>query len=214
MKPITLTVGLLAANCYLLCSAQGNCAIIDPGANPKRIAREIAAAGLSPKMILLTHGHHDHFGAAKELLRQFPNIPLYIGEEDLELLKDPVKSYASTRTTKLENFLIDEAQGLSDGEELLLDELTVQVMHTPGHTKGSVVYLCKDSMFSGDTLFLNDCGNCDFYGGSFAKMKASLKELAELSQDYIIYPGHGPSTTLSFERENNPYMPIGLQKKK
>lgn len=214
MNQITLTVGILAANCYLLCSDQGNCAIIDPGANPKRIAREITEAGLSPKMILLTHGHHDHFGAAKELLTRFPKIPLYIGEEDLELLSDPVKSYASTRTKNLENFLIHEAHELSDGDELHLDELTIRVLHTPGHTKGSVVYVCKDSMFSGDTLFLEDCGNCDFYGGSFAKMKTSLKHLAELPEDYTVYPGHGPSTTLSFEREHNPYMPIGLQKKK
>lgn len=207
MKVITLPVGPLAANCYLLTSAGGGCAVIDPGAEATRIAREIADGGLIPRMILLTHGHHDHFGGVKQLLGRFPQIPVYIGAEDQELLADPLKSYAAIRHRDLKDFTIETAQSLATGDVLALDELTIHTLHTPGHTRGGVVYLCGDALLTGDTLFLKDCGNCDLYGGSFQAMKDSLKRLAQLPGDYAVYPGHGPATTLAFEREHNPYMP-------
>lgn len=87
-----------------------------------------------------------------------------------------------------------------------MDDVHIQVIATPGHSKGSVCFLAEDMLFSRDTLFAGDCGRCDLFGGDFSKMKASLKRLAALPGDYTVYPGHGPGSRLSYEREHNPYI--------
>ncbi|MCL2068516.1 MAG: MBL fold metallo-hydrolase, partial [Oscillospiraceae bacterium] len=95
---------------------------------------------------------------------------------------------------------------LNDGDIIEADELSVYVMHTPGHTLGGVCYITGDVIFSGDTLFCGDVGRCDLYGGSYPTMKRSLAKLCELEGDYAVYPGHGQSTTLEYERKNNRYI--------
>lgn len=204
MKITVIPVGMLGTNCYLLASGKGGCAVIDPGAQGEKIADVIKEQKLIPKYILLTHGHHDHIGAVKELQALYPEAKLYIGERDVELIADPQKSHASTFGNP--KYLITTATPLHEGEELELDDLTIRVVETPGHTRGGVCFLVEDVMFSGDTLFLDDIGRCDLYGGDYGVMKKTLKKLAALPGNYTVYPGHGDATNLDYERRNNRYI--------
>lgn len=206
MKIAIIPVGMLGTNCYLLESKQKNCAVIDPGAQAEKIIKLIQKEGLTPKMVLLTHGHHDHIGGVNQLLEEYPGIPVYIGEEDLAMLEDTDKNRAAYRYDNLEAYIISHGEAIGEGETLELDELTIRVLHTPGHTRGGLIYLCGDAMFAGDTLFYENCGRCDLEGGDYPTMLQTLKRLAELEGDYIVYPGHGQSSTLEHERQHNRYM--------
>ncbi len=206
MNVTVIPVGFLGTNCYLLESASKECAIIDPGAQPAKLAEVIAKANLNPKYILLTHGHHDHIGGVNKLREEFPQIGLYIGKGDMEQLEDTQKSYATARGMTDKEFPVPGAKGVGDGDILELGELQIKVLDTPGHTKGGVCYIVEDMIFSGDTLFLNDIGRCDLYGGDYKVMKQSLTKLVALPGNYTVYPGHGDATTLEHERKNNPYI--------
>lgn len=206
MNVTIMPVGTLGANCYILSSQEKNCAIIDPGAQPDKIAKAIKDAGLTPQMILLTHGHHDHIGAVNQLKGYFPDCKRYIGVRDVEYLTDPDKNRAIFHYKNPEEFRIDGAETLAEGDSLTMDELTIRVLETPGHTQGGLTYLCEDALFTGDTLFYQNCGRCDLYGGDYEMLKQSLKKLAELPGDYIVYPGHERTSSLEHERKNNHYM--------
>lgn len=193
---------VFSANCYLVQSREGNAFLVDPGAEAEGIIAAIRAQGVTPKMILLTHGHFDHVGAVKELQKEYPGLPVYIAQADQELLEGDDKTGALGR-----RFIRDQspytfrADGyLREGEDLTVDELTVKVMATPGHTKGSVCLFCGSTVFSGDTLFLHDCGRTDLYGGSFPEICDSLRRLAALEKDYTVRPGHGEMTSIDEER--------------
>ena len=213
MTTVTITtvpVGVLGTNCYLVASGAGSCAIIDPGAQPGKIADTITRMGWKPQMILLTHGHHDHIGAVGKLRAQFDDIPVYIGANDEEMLADGSKSMAMFRTDDDEEFLIAGAQIVTEGDSIPLDELDFVILDTPGHTRGGVVYVCGEALFAGDTLFRENVGRTDLYGGDYATLCKSLQKLAALPGDYTVYPGHGESTTLAYEKRSNPYMRGGL----
>ena len=205
MNVITIPVGIYSTNCYILASNEKSCAVIDPGANAPKIAEIIREKGYTLKHILLTHGHWDHTGAIKGLLAQFAGVDFYVGEQDLELLEDAEKSWAAYRGFSQEDYFIPGGKPLSEGDTFTLDDLTVSVTCTPGHTFGSVCYICRDVIFSGDTLFYENIGRCDLYGGDFGVMKKSIAKLAALGGQYTVYPGHGQSTTLDHERKHNPY---------
>lgn len=211
MNIIIIPVGSLGTNCYLLCSKAGGCAVIDPGAQAEKIMARIAEEKLEVKYILLTHGHHDHIGGVRRLSKEYPDAEVYIGKNDHEMLTDTSKSYAAMRYGQADDFIVDRARTVDDGQELVLDELTIRVMETPGHTRGGVCYVCDDVIFSGDTLFYRDVGRCDLYGGNYDVLKTSLKKLAALDGNYRVYPGHGDGTTLDFERAQNPYIAEALE---
>lgn len=208
MNITIVPVGMLGTNCYIVESQVKNCIIIDPGAQADKIANIVDKAGLTPTMILLTHGHHDHIGGVNKLRKRYDGIPVHIGENDHDLLEDTSKSLASLRNENADEFIVRQAGTLKGGQELTLDELTIRVVATPGHTKGGVTYLCGNAMFSGDTLFAGDVGRTDLYGGNYDTLKASLKTLAMLEGNYQVYPGHGPATTLEHERKTNPYIEV------
>jgi glyoxylase-like metal-dependent hydrolase (beta-lactamase superfamily II) len=195
MKLKAISVGYLGTNCYFLASDAKNCAVIDPGAQPEKLLDYISGEKLVPKYVLITHGHHDHTGAVERLVSEFPEARLLIGKNDLEMLKGGCKSLAGT---------------VSDSDKLELDELVIEVLETPGHTRGGVCYLCEGQMFSGDTLFDGDVGRCDLAGGDYSVMKKSLRKLCALEGDYRVYPGHGGSTSLERERAVNPYIKEAL----
>ncbi len=211
MNMTTVSVGLLGTNCYILSSNKNNCAVIDPGAQSEKILARIAEEKLDVKYILLTHGHHDHIGAVKKVLEKFPEAKLYIGKNDLEMLTDGSKSLASIRYNKSGEYFIECAETVSDGDEVTLDELNVRVVESPGHTKGGVCYICQDMLFSGDTLFYGDVGRCDLYGSNYDSMLATLRKLSALNGDYHVYPGHGESTSLEYERQHNSYIAEAMQ---
>ncbi len=192
-----------AANCYVVQSREGNAFLVDPGAEAGEIIRYLREHQVNPKMILLTHGHFDHIGAVKELQKEYPGLPVYISQADQELLAGDDKTGALGRRFihNMEPYTFPVDGFLREGEDLALDELTVKVMATPGHTKGSVCLLCGSTMFSGDTLFLHDCGRTDLYGGSFPEICTSLRKLAALTGDYTVRPGHGEMTSIDDERE-------------
>jgi len=143
--------------------------------------------------VLLTHGHFDHVGGVRGIAEK-TNCPVYIHEKDLS---QPAEMTAGP---------LYYTHTYGEGDMLSLAGLSVRVLHTPGHTQGSVCLLCEDTMFSGDTLFMGSMGRVDFPGGSWNQMMASLDRLKTLPGDYRVYPGHGPATRLSEERQFNPYM--------
>lgn len=203
MRIYTLQVGEIGTNCYLAASDAGNAAIVDPGAEPERIAAALERHSLTPRLILLTHGHFDHIGGA-EALRQRYHIPLYVHAADAELLSDPAKNGGKGLMGREVTAGCDHL--LVDGDRIPLDELEFQVIHTPGHTKGSACFSAEDALLTGDTLFCRGIGRTDLYGGSFPEIRRSLSRLAALEGDRRVFPGHGPATTLDAERAENPYL--------
>ena len=210
MKVTTIPVGMLGTNCHILESVDKKCAVIDPGANAEKICDFIEKNNLVPEYILLTHGHYDHIGAVKAVMRMFPKAKLYIGARDAEMLENPEKSLAVIRGGDCANFIITGMETVKENDEIQLDELTIKVLDAPGHTKGGVVYTCMDALFAGDTLFRDSVGRTDLYGGNFAILRRTLEKLAKLEQNYFVYTGHGENTTLDYERRNNQYMQAGF----
>ena len=155
-------------------------------------------------MILLTHGHFDHTGAVADLKEQ-TGAKVYIHSKDECMLDDTIKNVAYLCPGySYKPFTADVL--VSDGDIIRLDEIEFSVMHTPGHTAGSVVYFADNCMFAGDTIFEGSAGRTDFYSGDYIAQRNSLARLAALREDYIIYPGHGGSTTLKQEKKFNPYL--------
>lgn len=193
-----LQVGPLGTNCYILeDEAARQAAVIDPGGDAPEIIKALEGAEL--RYILLTHGHYDHVGAVAELERAFPQAAVYIHEKDLENV-DP--SLFPLRTQVKGANLYGEGDRISFGE----DRVRIEVLHTPGHSEGSVTLRCGDLLFCGDTLFAGSCGRTDFPGGSVPKMLASLRRLGGLEGDLEVLPGHMEPSTLEAERQHNPYL--------
>lgn len=204
----TRAVGFLGTNCYILQEEiSGEIAVIDPGQDAPEIDQAIADFGGNLKYILLTHGHFDHILGVPVLQQKYPQAQVAIHMADTAFLSDPQKSMPLHYGRGQAPIPLDIQ--LNDGDVLSLGDTMIRVLHTPGHTGGSVCYLlpAKNWMFSGDTLFYDTIGNCNFPGGDMSQMEESLQRLADLTQDYHVYPGHEKATTLSREKRDNPYMP-------
>ncbi len=203
MEIIATKLGMIQTNCYLVGTRQKNAVAIDPGDNASNVLSLLQEKGWTLKKILLTHGHFDHAMAVNDLV-DATGAQVYIHKEDQELITDSTKFYVFHQP--FGEFRPISAISLEDGQDVTLDELAFHCIHTPGHTKGSCVYLCGDTMFSGDTLFAGSCGRTDFYGGSHAQIVQSLHKLADLEGNYRVLPGHEEETTLDYERKTNPYL--------
>ena len=196
-----VTVGELQTNCYILKNGEagGEAVIVDPGGSPEKILKAIEKCRAVPEAILLTHGHHDHILAVNDIREAFPSVKVYISAKEEPMLKDP-----DLNCGFLENDRVTEADVLvSDGEELPLLERSFRVMETPGHTAGSVCYYSREDslLISGDTIFRAGCGRCDLPTGDGKAMQETLYSLLTgLPDDTLILPGHGGSTTVSYER--------------
>ena len=189
-----LALGAYQTNCYLVWDETSpTCVVIDPGYEPDTVLDEAKALGKEIAAILLTHGHFDHVGGVREIAAE-TGCRVYLCDADLAMPPQMTAGPLYYTDTYSEGSFVEEA-GLS-----------FKVLHTPGHTPGSVCLLCENTLFSGDTLFWGSCGRTDLPGGSWATIRVSLKRLADLSGDFDVYPGHGDATTLSFERKMNPYM--------
>ncbi len=196
MKLENLYPGSFASNCYLLTSG-GHAALVDPSADVKTLLSAITRSGATLDMILLTHGHFDHMLSVDALKRE-TGTPILIHAEDLELPEDGHKNAFYTFFHTERRFARPD-RALSDGGVLMLGEEPIRVIHTPGHTRGSVCYLCgEDSPFllTGDTLFSEGFGRCDLYGGDPIALRNSLFRLQKEDPHLVIYPGHGDKRPL------------------
>ena len=205
MKVLSLMVGPIMTNCYILCDEEAKvCAVIDPGDEPERIAAMIASSGCTPPLLLLTPGHFDHSTGGAGLLEKWPELPVYIHRADAVdgaggELRFPRLGEKNQRYYK-------------EGDKLTVGGLTLDVLETPGHSQGSVCLLVEGQnvIFAGDTLFRCSCGRCDFPGGDYRAMLRSLARLGRLEGQYTVYPGHDEATDMDYERKYNPYMKQGM----
>ena len=189
-----LPLGVYQANCYIIREENStSCCVLDPGGEAKKVLEFMQVRNLTLDAILLTHGHFDHVGAVKEL-HEATGCKVYLCAEDLSL---PAKWTAGELTY---------TDTYGEGDVLELSGLTIRVLHTPGHTAGSVCLLVDDTLYTGDTLFARSCGRTDLPGGDSQVILRSLRRLNDLEGDYTVCPGHSGSTTLSLEREYNPFM--------
>ena len=193
LKIHTLTLGLYQTNTYIIHEASSkSCCVIDPGYEATTIAEKLEDLGLTLDAILLTHGHFDHVGAVKDLAAD-TDCRVFLSAEDA--LLPPMFTGGKLYYTDT----------YAEGSILNIAGLYIHVLHTPGHTPGSVCLLVEDTLFSGDTLFAGSCGRTDI-GGDWAAIQKSLKRLASMDADFRVFPGHGESTTLAAEKRYNPYM--------
>lgn len=197
--------GALQVNCYILISNKNNAVIIDPGAQGEDIVNFCKKQGVTVKKILLTHGHFDHIGGVAEIVKE-TGAKVYIHKEDGELLNNSALNGATDFNFDFNNTAIDEVSFVCDTEQIKLDDINLTVMHTPGHSKGSVIFIGDDVIFTGDTLFESGIGRTDLYGGSFEEIRTSINKIKNIDGEYMVLPGHGGSSTLQKEKITNPYM--------
>ncbi|KEI96433.1 MBL fold metallo-hydrolase [Clostridium botulinum] len=194
----TIPVGIYNANCYLLID-QDKCAIIDPGGDPEDIIKIIEDNNLIPKFILLTHGHIDHVGGVEAIKDEY-NIPFYINRKDEDLIKEA--EYIFGNFGKYKN--ADEY--LVEGKEFQLGNFKIKAIETPGHSPGGMSFLVNNVIFTGDTLFRESIGRSDFIGGSHNTLINSIQsKITVLDPDIYVLPGHGPQSTIGYEKDNNPF---------
>jgi hydroxyacylglutathione hydrolase len=203
-----LVVGPFASNCYIVGSSstkQG--IIIDPGAEADNILRTVQQMGLSISLIVITHAHMDHIDALRAV-KEKTNAQFAIHEADKELLftAPPMNIVASLGFTPSKSPPQPDKL-LKDGDLINVSDLHFEVLHTPGHSPGGICLSGHGVVFSGDTLFNFGIGRTDFPGGSYELLMQSIREkLMVLPDETIVYPGHGPSTTIGDERRGNPFL--------
>ncbi len=204
MKVQTIVGGPLPTNCYLLTDgASGVSAVVDPGFESAELDEALRAAG-RVEAVLLTHGHFDHITGVRRAV-ELTGAKVYLDSAEMPLVADTLQNGSSLFFgVAVPPFRVDTL--LKDGDVIPLGTLKIRVIHTPGHTAGGCCYLAGDALFSGDTLMRLDCGRTDLATGSGEQMRASLRKLAALPGDPHVYPGHGPESTLEYERRNSPEM--------
>ena len=194
LKTHTLPLGAYQTNCYIIHDESSKtCCVIDPGFEANTVLDQLDDLGLTCEAIALTHGHFDHVGAVKEIVAE-TGCKVYLCTEDLSM------------PPMMTNGPLYYTHSYGEGTRLSLAGLEISVLHTPGHTPGSVCLMVENSIFSGDTLFAGSCGRTDLPGGDWATILRSLRRLASIEANFRVFPGHGESTTLAEEKRYNPYM--------
>ncbi|MBI1387462.1 MAG: MBL fold metallo-hydrolase [bacterium] len=205
LQVLSFPVGALMANCHVLFNAATmNGVVIDPGDEGPRIEAILKEDGITPVMILNTHGHGDHIGANAHLKKTY-GVPIMIHEGDAGMLTDPEANLSIFIGLEIVSPPADRI--LQDGDKIEFEEWTLAVLHTPGHSPGGVSFFVEDRLFSGDALFKGSIGRSDLPGASHETLMASLRDkLMTLPDEVVVYPGHGPNTTIGDERRENPFL--------
>lgn len=213
MKIKTLNVGPLQCCCYVVFNEQSReTIVIDPGGDVEIIIDYIKKNKLKPLLLINTHGHGDHIGANLELKGAFPGIKICIHADDEPMLTHPSKNLSFLGGVLYKSPPADCV--LRHGDIVGVDGCKFKVLHTPGHTPGGICLLstenkgCQASvLFSGDTLFASSVGRTDLPGGSYEALMESIRDnILTLDDNTVVYPGHGPSTTVAEEKANNPFI--------
>jgi len=191
-----------ATNCWLV-AAEGSedAVVVDPGFSPARVRAMLEAAGKRPVVVLATHGHFDHIGSAAEFCGE--DLPLYIHGDDVPALTDPAGWGAGMDTPPVP---VREVRTVAEGDVLEFAGFRIEVLHTPGHTPGSVCYRTDGLLFSGDLVFRGTVGRYNFPNSNPADMQRSLRRFLTMPDGMDVYPGHGPQTTVGRERATNPFL--------
>ena len=208
MRVQSFVVGALFTNCYVItCEKTREAIIVDPGFDDEReagkIFKVIEENSLKLKYIVNTHGHPDHT-CGNGIVKEKFDVPILIHEFDAQMLGETSRGIAGFFGFK--NFSPKADVLLHDGDIIKFGESVLKVMHTPGHSRGSISLIGEKEVFSGDTLFMGSIGRVDFPESSEREMQQSLKKLAYLPDHFVVYPGHGPSTTIEEEKSNNPFL--------
>jgi len=205
MKYEMVVVGTLETNCYLVyCKETLECAVVDPGADPERIIRQIAELGLKPVILINTHGHVDHVGANLDIKTKY-DIPLCIHSSDSKMLNNILATamglfLGAKKSPEPDRFL-------EDGDSIPIGKSHLKVIHTPGHSPGSISLSGDGFLLSGDLLFCGGVGRTDLPGGSWSVLEESIRSrIFTFPDDTIVLPGHGPSTSVGQEKMANPFI--------
>ena len=206
MERRIMPLGAISANCVVLWEDPAAAWIVDPGAEPETIDAFLRKKGLTPALVLFTHGHFDHIGAIDGLLARHPDLPVHVGPGDVPMIGHPQNAWPPDyEAVKKPATLVAD---LVDGATLAAGGLSAQVVATPGHTPGGACFLFAEQklLLTGDTLFAGSCGRTDFPGGDRRQLDASLRRLATLDPELTVVPGHGPLTTIAREVASNPFL--------
>lgn len=200
-----LEVGPIMANCFIVgCENTREAAVIDPGDDADRILMKLAEHELSVKYLINTHGHFDHVSANKRM-KEATGAQIAIHREDEPMLNQLSQS-ARMFGLQSENSPPADIY-LNDGDEIKFGEITLRVIHTPGHSRGGVCLYTKGHLFAGDTLFAGSIGRTDLGGGDYDTLISSIKnKLLGFDEKTLVYTGHGPETTIGRERAMNPFL--------
>ncbi len=196
-------VGPLATNCYVLTDKKTNkMAIIDPGGISSKLDEKLTQGGKC-EYIILTHGHFDHIRKVNRY-QNLTGAKVVANEDEINLIKDSGLNLSKDFCSRpIEEFKVDLA--LKNNDSIYLGDIEIKMLSTPGHTAGSACFMTSGLIFSGDTIMKSSIGRTDFKTGNSKDMIESVKKLAMLKDQYIIYPGHGEVTDLFSEKKNNPY---------
>ncbi len=208
----TIVAAMFAQNAYVVWRPDSVDALIfDPGFDPKAIIRVVHKHGLKPVAIINTHGHSDHIAGNAAMLDEFPGLPLLIGRNEAHLLTDPEANLSAKFGVPI--LSPPATQLVDDGERIELAGISFLVREIPGHSPGSVAFIADAQsppiVFVGDVIFAGSVGRTDFPGGSAKTLYAGIKQkLFNLPEDSVLYPGHGPTTTIAVEKASNPYVSL------
>ncbi|MGG7164364.1 MBL fold metallo-hydrolase [Clostridium ihumii] len=195
-----VVAGIYGANCYIIMDENTKEAVVlDPGGDVDDIEKAIKSINADVKYILLTHGHVDHVGGVDEL-RNIVNAKVGISEKDYVLMEKGTYIYGDAFNKNVDLFL-------KENDIIKLNNFEVECIETPGHTKGGLVFKINENVFTGDTLFTGSIGRTDLEGGNYEEIMNSLKnKLVSLNDDCIVFPGHGPRSTIGNEKMTNPFL--------
>ena len=205
MKIERFVIGPIGTNCYIVINEETKgCFVTDPAACPPELVSHIRSTGLKVQAVLLTHGHFDHIMGVKTV-QDMTGAKIYMHELEKDFATDSRLNLSTVIAERQCDAFVPDVL-YHDGDKIQVGNLTFRVLHTPGHTIGSSCLIVKDTIFSGDTIFKGSIGRTDFPTSDPAKMMESVQKVAELEGNYAVFPAHGDSTTLDYERNTNPFM--------
>jgi glyoxylase-like metal-dependent hydrolase (beta-lactamase superfamily II) len=206
----TLKVGGILTNCYVLADKGPEALVIDAGAEPERIIALLESKSLEPAMLLVTHGHADHIEGNAALKARYPRMQIAIGRDDADGLVSARKNLSIFVGMNITSPPADRL--LTEGDVISVGGIALRVIETPGHSPGSVSLYIDDldgapALFSGDVLFARSIGRYDIAGGDWPTLERTIREkLFTLDDNTVVYPGHGPATTIGEEKRSNPFV--------